>query len=91
MLVDQRVRQLPLGAGELDTVTLDRRARGARLTELLALGDEIGDPSRENIDGETIPAAPETGRTQGTKCWAACHTPSIGAHATEVKPHREAD
>jgi hypothetical protein len=50
VLVDQRVRQFPLGADELDAVALDRGARGARLTELLPLCDEIGDPGREDID-----------------------------------------
>jgi hypothetical protein len=86
VLVDQRVRQLPLGSGELDAVALDRRAWGARRAELLPLGDQIGDPGREDIDWWAVPAAPETGRAQGTKCWAACHALSIGAQATKVKP-----
>jgi hypothetical protein len=84
VLVDERVRQLPLGARELNAVALDRAARGARLTELLPFGDEIGDPSRKDIDWGAVPAAPETRRAQGTKCWAACHAPSIGSKATKM-------
>ena len=90
MLVDQRVRQLPLGAGELNAVSLDRSARRARLAELLPLGDEIGDPHGEDIHRGTVPTATEMGRTQRTKCWAAGHTPLIGMQASQVKPHREA-
>ena len=60
MLVDQRVRQLPLGAGELNAVSLDRNARRAGLAELLPLGDEIRNPRREDVDSGKVPTAPET-------------------------------
>jgi hypothetical protein len=88
VLVDQRVRQLPLRAGELNPVPLDRRRRRAGRAELLPLEHEIGDPGREDVNGMTVPAAPETGRAQGTKCWAAGHTPCIGTQATQVKPSK---
>jgi hypothetical protein len=84
MLVDQRVRELPLGAGELDPVPLDRGGRRARRAELLPLGDEVGDAGSENVYGRAVPAAPEARRTQRPKCRAASHAPSIGTQTMEV-------
>jgi len=44
VLVDQRVRELPLRAGKLDAVALDGRRRRANGAQLLPLGHEICDP-----------------------------------------------
>jgi hypothetical protein len=41
--VDQRVRQLPLRAGELEAVALDRRGSSAGATQLLPLDHELRD------------------------------------------------
>jgi len=84
MLVDQRVRELPLRPRELDAVALDRRGRRAGGAQLLALGYEVRDPGRKRLDGRTGPASPESRRAQGSKGWAACHVPSIGTQTTTV-------
>jgi hypothetical protein len=84
VLVDQRVRELPLRACELDPVALDGSGRRTGGAKLLPLQDEVGNPGRENVDGWAVPAAPETGSAQGSNCWAACHAPSIGTKTTKV-------
>jgi hypothetical protein len=87
VLVDQRVRQLPLGARDLQPVALDRRKRSLGHAEPLALGDELSDSHRESVHRVAVSAAPETRSTQGLKGRAAGHVSSIGARSTEVKPH----
>jgi len=82
--VDQRVRQLPLRADQLNAVALDLRRRGTAAAQLLPLDDELGDPQNERLDRRTSSAAPERGAAQGSESWAASHAPSIGTMATEM-------
>jgi hypothetical protein len=59
VLVDQRVRELPLRARELDPVALDGGGRRTGGAKLLPLQNEVSDPGRENIDRSRVPAPPE--------------------------------
>jgi hypothetical protein len=88
--LDQREPKLPLRAGEVEAVALNRRGAGARATQLLPLGDELGDEDHERLDRRVAPAPPEAVPPQGPDDWAASHAPSIGEEAAEVKTHPEA-
>jgi hypothetical protein len=50
MALDQRVGELLLAAGELDSVPLEERAARAEAPQLLPLGDELGDPVPQLLD-----------------------------------------
>jgi hypothetical protein len=58
--VDQRVSELPLRAGDLEAVALQRRLAGAALAELLPLGDEMGNLRRELVCARGRTTPPET-------------------------------
>jgi hypothetical protein len=57
--VDQSVGQLPLRAGELKAVALDRRGSSAGAAKLLPLDHELRDAEDERLDGGAAPATPE--------------------------------
>jgi len=65
--LDQRVPELPLRAGELEPVALERRFTGTALAEALPLPDESRDSRRELVCARTGAAAPEPRRPQGPK------------------------
>jgi hypothetical protein len=62
--VDQRVRELPLRAGDLKAVSLERSGRCAGRAKRLALGDEPGDADGKQLDRGAVPAPPKARRTK---------------------------
>ena len=62
--VDQRVPELPLRAGQLEPVPLERGLARAAVAQLLALRDERGDPERQGLDARIGTTPSETGRPQ---------------------------
>src|SRR3954470_5972894 len=57
--LDQRVRQLPLGAGELDAVAFEAPCLGTSVAKTLSLGRETGDLLQQDLDARERVAAPE--------------------------------
>jgi hypothetical protein len=57
--VDQRVPELPLRAGDLDAVALERRLARLALAQLLPLGYEVRDLERELVCARARTAPPE--------------------------------
>jgi hypothetical protein len=62
VLLDQRERELPLGAGELDAVPLERSRLGAARTQLLPLESQGRDAGLERLHAEAPPLTPEATR-----------------------------
>ena len=58
--LDQRVRELPLRARELDPVPLETHGVGTALTQLLTLSGQSGDFLEQRLDGAAIVPAPES-------------------------------
>jgi hypothetical protein len=85
--VDQRVRELPLEARDLNAIALDLRNGRVRPAQLLALHDELGNPESERLHGVPVAGPLEVGSAHGPMGWAASHELPIGADASEVKPH----
>jgi hypothetical protein len=81
------VRELPLEARDLNAIALDLRNGRVRPAQLLALDDELGNPQSEGFHGVPVAGPPEAGSAHGPMGWAASHELTIGANASEVKPH----
>src|SRR6266568_1262970 len=60
--LDQRVRELPLRAGELDPVALEPQGVGTQVAQPLAFGREPGDLVEQHLDGGAIVPTPEARR-----------------------------
>src|SRR5919201_460846 len=65
VLLDQRVRELPLGVGELDAVSLERGRLGTARPELLPLESQGRDALLERLHAEAPPLTPEAARCNG--------------------------
>ena len=64
MPVDQRVPELPLRTGQLKPVPLEGGFTRTAVPQLLALGNERGDPERQGLDARIGTTPSETGRPQ---------------------------
>jgi hypothetical protein len=87
VLIDQRMPELPLGAGDLEAVSLERSGHRTVGTKLLALRNEKGDALGEELGARAAPASPEARRAQVSESGAACHGASIGRRPKKMNPH----
>jgi hypothetical protein len=71
VLLDQRVRELPLGAGQRDPVPLERAGRRAPSAKLLPLESQRRDALLEGLHAETAPLTPEATRCNGPQSRSA--------------------
>ena len=71
VLLDQRVRELPLGVGELDAVSLERGRLGTARPELLPLESQGRDALLERLHAEAPPLTPEAARCNGPQSRSA--------------------
>ena len=78
------MRKLPLGAGDLHAIVLQRRLAGASGAELLALADELRDLHGELIGARAATAPPKARRPQRSQGGATGHEPTIGTGPPEV-------
>src|SRR5204863_5477799 len=69
--LDQRVRELPLSARQLDAIPLELRCVDAALAEPLPLGGQTGDLLEQRLDGVVRAPTPEA---------RGCCRPQNGAH-----------
>ena len=84
--LDQRVRELPLGAGELDAVPLELSRRGPARTQQLPLERQCRDALLERFHAETKPLAPEARRCNGPQSRSAHPYRSIDKKAKLSSP-----
>ena len=86
VLLDQRVRELPLGAGERDPVSLQRADGRAPRAKLLPLEGQRRDPLLERLHAEAAPLAPEATRCNGPQSRSAHPYRTIGKNAQMSSP-----
>ena len=86
VLLDQRVRELPLGARQRDPVSLQRRGGRAPDAKLLPLEGQRRDALLERRDAETAPFTPEATRCNGPQSRSAHPYRTIGKNAQMSSP-----
>ena len=62
--LDQRVRELPLRAGELESVPLERFLARSPIAQFLAFGDQLRNAKRQSLHARRATTPSETGRPQ---------------------------